>query len=269
MSTVSTHSTLGILATGDNCLDWYDRQQQGYAGGNAVNVAVSARRAGAPVSYVGAVGTDAAGDLIRRRLTEEHVDLSHLHVEDGATALTHVEIIDGDRMFGDYDEGVMESFAPSAEDLDFAAEHAIFASALWGRTEHHLAEIRRRGCLVAFDIADEPARPAAVTAIDQTDLCFTSRLADDADTRALMESIAHRGPSVVVATLGEAGSLALTDGTWHHCPAERVEVIDTMGAGDSFIGGYLAALLEGAEVPECLQAGTRSAARTLRIAGAW
>lgn len=266
---MSTVSTLGILAMGDNCVDWYDRQQQGYAGGNAVNVAVSARRAGAPVSYVGAVGTDAAGDLIRRRLAEEDVDLSHLHVEEGGTALTHVEIIDGDRVFGDYDEGVMETFAPTAEDLDFAAEHTIVASALWGRTENHLAEIRRRGCLVAFDIADEPARPAALTAIGESDLCFTSRLTDDASTRALMESIARRGPSVVVATLGEEGSLALADGAWHRCLAERVEVIDTMGAGDSFIGGYLAALLEGAEAPECLHAGTASAARTLQTAGAW
>ena len=68
---------------------------------------------------------------------------------------------------------------------------------------------------------------------------------------------------------GSRGSLAW-DGTWFYtggivsCP-----VVDTMGAGDSFIAGFLMAWLEGKPVPACMQLGAEQAAVTIGCAGGW
>ena len=49
---------------------------------------------------------------MRRAVADKGVDVSHLRTEPGSTALSHVTLVDGDRVFGDYEEGVMERFPP-------------------------------------------------------------------------------------------------------------------------------------------------------------
>ena len=87
-----------ILAFGDNVVDCYRDQNLMFPGGNCVNHAVFARRAGAETAYAGAVCDDDAGRLIRRALTEEGVDVSSLRVEPGQTAYCVIETRDGDQL---------------------------------------------------------------------------------------------------------------------------------------------------------------------------
>ena len=83
-----------IVCIGDNCIDSYDETGKRYPGGNAVNVAVYLRCLGMESSYVGAVGNDENGELLRRTLREKGVDLSRLRVLDGPTAVSHVRMLD-------------------------------------------------------------------------------------------------------------------------------------------------------------------------------
>ena len=99
-----------LAAVGDNCIDFYDQTGDAYPGGNPVNVAVYTVRLGGTASYTGVVGEDDYGALMRRAIAGKGVDVSHLRTEPGTTALSHVSIVDGDRVFGDYEEGVMASF---------------------------------------------------------------------------------------------------------------------------------------------------------------
>ena len=108
-----------IACVGDNCIDYYDNTNEAFPGGNPVNVAVYARRLGADASYLGAVGTDKYGELMICALQEKGVDTSHVQVLSGNTALTHVCRVDGERIFGDYEEGVMAEFSLNKEDIDF------------------------------------------------------------------------------------------------------------------------------------------------------
>ena len=91
-----------IAALGDNCIDIYDETGECYVGGNPVNVASYIQRLGGESAYVGAVGDDAYGVLVREKLEERGVDVSHLHVLSGRTAVTHVLLENGDRRFGEY-----------------------------------------------------------------------------------------------------------------------------------------------------------------------
>ena len=75
------------------------------------------------------------------------------------------------------------------------------------------------------------------------------------DPWELMRSCLARGPRLAVCTRGAAGAVALeADGTRHEVAAVPADVVDTNGAGDAFMAGFLAASLQGASVAESLKA---------------
>ena len=121
-----------VAAVGDNCVDAYDQTGEAFPGGNPVNVAVYTVRLGGEASYTGVVGDDAYGKLMKDSIAKKGVDVSHLKVMPGSTAVTHVEIIDGERILGDYEEGVMAEFKLSEEDIEFLGSHDLVVSGIWG-----------------------------------------------------------------------------------------------------------------------------------------
>ena len=108
-----------VAAIGDNCIDYYDSLNESYPGGNPVNVAVYIKRLGGESSYTGAVGTDSFGKIMISAIQNKGVDTSHVQVLDGKTAVTHVDIVDGDRVFGKYEEGVLADFKLREQDISF------------------------------------------------------------------------------------------------------------------------------------------------------
>ena len=99
-----------IAAAGDNCMDVYDKENKAFPGGNPVNVAVYVARLGGASAYIGPVGTDVYGKQMMDAIQGKGVDVSRMKILEGTTAVTHVEIVDGDRVLGDYEEGVMADF---------------------------------------------------------------------------------------------------------------------------------------------------------------
>ena len=83
---------LKLAAIGSNCIDYYADLNGGtaYPGGGPVNMAVYVRRLGGESAYVGAVGTDAYGTLMRRAMAGKGVDVSRLRALPGKTAVTQV-----------------------------------------------------------------------------------------------------------------------------------------------------------------------------------
>jgi fructoselysine 6-kinase len=259
-----------LACAGDNCIDYYDASGKKYAGGNPVNVAVYTKRLGGAASYIGAVGTDSNGKLLLDALRSKGVDVSHVHIEEGSTALTHISIANGDRIFGNYREGVMERFALTPADINFIEKHDMLVSGLWGRVENNLQHIRERGVPIAFDCSDKPDSPQARIALAASDIAFFS---DDISSDALLNerirAIAAQGPHIVVATRGAKGSLAFDGKNIIVQSSIDCPVVDTMGAGDSFLAGFLYAYLRGGNIESCMNAGAQSSAVTLGYYGAW
>ena len=259
-----------IACVGDNCIDYYDDTNEAFPGGNPVNVAVYVRRLGGDSCYVGAVGDDAYGRLMADALRAKGVDVSRLQVRSGATALSHVRRIDGERVFGDYEEGVMQEFTLNDEEIGFLCTYDLVVSGLWGRAENDLGKIRARGVPVAFDCAERPFDPAALTALPQTNVAFFAD--DELDEEELREKIlqvAAKGPEVVVATRGSRGSLAYDGREFYSYGIVPCEVADTMGAGDSFIAGFLMGWLQHKPIPEGMADGAANSAVTIGYYGAW
>ena len=89
---------------------------------------------------------------------------------------------------------------------------------------------------------------------------------DDAtgDVWELMRSCLERGPRLAVCTRGADGAVALTaDGQRHSVAAHPVDVIDTNGAGDAFMAGFLAATTRGASVDDALHSAATQASIAL------
>lgn len=236
-----------LAAVGDNCMDVYDRTGEAYPGGNPVNVAVYTLRLGGAASYTGVVGTDAYGPRMRAAIAAKGVDVSHLRTEPGKTAVSHVELVNGDRVFGDYDEGVMEHFRMTEDDLDFLASHDLVVSGLWGHTGPDLYKLKARGALVAFDCADKLEDPRLDEALPHVDYAFFSHDGSDEAVRAYLQTVLAKGPSLAVATRGERGSVAFDGTRFYEYGIVPCTVVDTMGAGDSFATAMLTSLLQALE----------------------
>lgn len=143
-----------VAAIGDNCIDYYDSMNESYPGGNPVNVAVYIKRLGGESSYTGAVGTDEFGEIMVNAIKDKGVDTSHIQILDGKTAVTHVKIVKGDRVFGEYEEGVLSEFKLRDEDITFIKKHDLAVTGIWGMIENELPQISSE-IPVAFDFANK------------------------------------------------------------------------------------------------------------------
>jgi len=254
---------------GDNCIDFYFQTSQVFPGGNAVNVAVYLAQLGIPVSYVGLVGDDKYGSFLINKLMENNVDTSHVRVAKGATALTMVEIRDGERIFGDYYEGVLANFELTDDDRSFLLKQDLIHTAVWGKVQKELWRFKGKGPLVSFDFSDKLYNHIVQETLPFVDYAFFAYEQEDDFIREYLIDAQGKGPKVVVATLNAHGSIAYDGSRFIHFGTFPVEVVDTMGAGDSYIAGFLCGVLLGKSVEECMKLGARTASKTLSHRGAW
>ncbi len=268
-ATTQPDGMMRLATVGDNCVDIYPQLNKAFSGGNAVNVAVYSRRYGMQSACVSWVGDDEYGALLKRDLLQQGVDISHLYTKTGVTAQTQVELRDNDRMLGDYTEGVMAEFTLNNEDLAWLNDFDMIHSAVWGHAESALPGLKAAGRIVSFDFADKWENPLWQSLPPHLDYLFASAHVESAWLRDRLQTVVECGAGVAIATLGENGSLAWDGKQFWRMPPEPVSVVDTMGAGDSYIAGFLCAVAAGLPIAQAMRQGSRCAARTLRYHGAW
>lgn len=259
-----------IATVGDGDMDVYNNIGTSYPGGNAVNVGVHLYRLGVETAFVGAVGDDEYGVRVIEALKKEGLDTSHVQVLHGETAVSNVEFIDNERVFGEYTDGVMLDFKLREEDIDFLCSFELVHSAMWGMVHNDLHRLRERGTLVSFDFADKlEDNPVTEIAIENCDYAIFSYTEDDEYIRAFLKKMQARGPKVVIATLGGNGSIAYDGKEYTHCGIVPVKVLDTMGAGDSYIAGFITGIVKGLPLAEAMHLGAATASETIQYMGAW
>ena len=198
-----------VAEIGDNCIDVYERIGKKYPTGNVVDTGVNLQKLGIPVSIISTTGNDENGKWMLETLKKEGVDISHLKIGDGATAVTYMDMDGKDRVHGDYVEGVLENIVFDEEDIEFAAEHDLVHTALWGKAENTLPKIAAKGIPIAFDYADRLDHPLVEETLPYVTYGFYSyHEGRDAKIEEFLKDKVSRGMKIAVVTFGEDGSLA-------------------------------------------------------------
>jgi fructoselysine 6-kinase len=259
-----------VAAIGDNCFDVYPKLGKSYPTGNAVDVAVHLQRLGIPTSLISHTGDDAYGKEMIETLRKERIDISHLHVVEGNTAITYMDLIGTERIHGDYDEGVLEHMVFSDDDIDFAGHHDLVHTAFWGKAEQNLAKTKAKGAKISFDYATKLDHPMVNQTLPFVDYAFFSYSNQRAnfDKEYLIDTV-KKGPRIAVVTFGQEGSLAYDGNHFFEFGVFHANVLNTVGAGDSFIAGFIWGLLNDYTIERCLEEGARIAAKVVEVFTPW
>ena len=262
-----------LAAVGSNCIDHYIGKtgKTVYPGGGPVNIAVYTAEMGGIASYTGAVGNDEYGRLMIEEMNRAGIDTAHVRILEGKTARTEVTLVNGERILGEYDEGILRDYRLTRGDLDFIASHDLVVSDYWGKAEGYFGEFRRRGLRTAFDCADRTDSANVQTVLPYTDyLFFSTNDPDETTLKNKMEDLCRRGPKVIIATRGSRGSLSYDGTAFRSCGiVPCADIADTLGAGDSYIAGFLYGIMRGRSIEDCMSLGAEKASGTLTHFGAW
>lgn len=226
-------------------------------GGKGRNQAVAAARCGAAVAFVGCVGDDPEGDLLRRSLTAESIDV---------TGLTRVRTPTGRAFISVDDDGENAIVVVPGANAAVSAASVHAAAGQLTRTGAVLAqlEIDDSAVVAAFDLGRSagaitilnaaPARHVAAL-LARTDVLIVnvheasflaSRPVTDVDAAAAAAAaLGDAGPATVIVTLGADGAIAVRGRHVLHQAGFPVDVVDTTGAGDAASGALAAALAGG------------------------
>jgi fructoselysine 6-kinase len=259
-------TVMRLVALGDNCLDVYVEQDLVTVGGNALNVAVAWQLAGEQAEYRGAVGDDEAADVVREVLSGTGVDPTPVLRLPGPTGVTLIRLIDNDRQF------IYEEFGVGASWMPDEGVVQTLAGARWVHVAGPLAStpaartVGAAGHRVSIDVSTT-WDGSPLTGVE---VAFgSSPEANAVDAGRFAGRLVTAGAALGVVTCGEYGSLCHVAGQTFRVAAMEVDPVDTCGAGDSYIAGFITAHLHGLEPAACLEAGTRSATRTCRHLGSF
>lgn len=268
---IDHHLTVDRLPSPDRTVAVRARHAE--LGGTAANLARAARAAGLAVAIIARVGADFPAEY-RATLRTAGIDLSGLEVVRGASTPSCVIAHDA--------RGAQMTFidqGPMGDARAAPIPAGVLDRCRWlhlGTGDPaYLVRLQRaarsRGVRVALDPAQEIHyrwdRATLTTALSECELFFANE-AEAERARALLRvarvaELTQHAP-VVVMTRGARGARAFTRRGRVEAPAHRfVKVADPTGAGDAFRGGFYAAWLSGQPLPDCLSAGTRSAAAWL------
>ena len=252
-------------------------------GGAPANVAVGLSRLERRSAFVGMVGDDAFGRFLRGVLEEEQVDTRSLAVS--AAQPTTLAFVAKDA------RGVpsFSFYRHPGADLSLRPDHvdptvfegatcfhfgslSLVASPAYDAAWHCLDLAREQGLFVSYDPnyraalwdSEATARARMLEPLERVDLLKVSEeemqlLSGEQALVAGCETLAARGPTVIVVTRGERGLFGWNRGETVEVPGIPVDVVDTTGCGDSSVAGLLTALLEsevnlgpGVAIPQAL-----------------
>lgn len=263
-----------VLGIGDNVLDHYVDQGKLYPGGNAVNVAVYTAQLGAVGNeYIGIVGSDVQGDHLLTALEAEGVDVSLVRRAVGPTGSPQVALDeDGDRRFVASNRGGVQHglrLRLTEDDLAAVASADVVHTSVYSSVEDRLAELAAFSP-VSFDFSDEHGDEYVdQVCVHVKHAFFSGAGMERHEVQELAARALRAGCSTAVVTLGADGAwVASADGGFVQ-ESQRVRPVDTLGAGDGFISGFLVGLYAGSAVSEAAAAGAAAASRACGFNGAF
>ncbi|MGU3575618.1 carbohydrate kinase family protein [Brucellaceae bacterium C25G] len=297
-----------ILCCGEALIDMLPRQTttgesafMPVAGGSVFNTAIALGRLGVNTGFFSGLSNDLFGDILRNSLAQSHVDYSLSALVNRPTTLAFVQLVNGHANYAFYDENtalrlLSEKDIPS---IDETVDAMVFGcisliSEPCGSAYESLMTREAEKRVMFLDpniragfITDRKKHLARMKRMIA--LADIVKLSDE-DLDWFGEEGSHDeiatkwleyGPKLIVITKGAGGATAYTKNALMNVSGKKVEVVDTVGAGDTVNAGMLASLkeqnllnkqaiasLSEAQIYDAVAYGMRAAAVTVSRAGA-
>jgi ribokinase len=251
-------------------------------GGKGANQAAAAALLGAETTFLGRVGDDGFGEPLVEALAEKGVDISLIEAAPGSSTGTAVITVtpDGENAI---------TVAPGAnrrltvEDVDDAAEAIGGARMLVAQLEvspevvtRAVGVAARRGTRPLVNLAPPFEVPREVLeqldplVVNEHEAAFLlgERVEGVDGALAAASELLVLGPKSVVVTLGKDGAVFSDGESTEHLPAPEVDVVDTTGAGDAFVGALAASLARDDSLRDAVAYAVRAGAAAVTKEGA-
>ncbi len=298
-----------ILSCGEALIDMLPRTSTlgeaafaPYAGGAVFNTAIALGRLGAPSAFFSGISNDMLGQILAATLAASHVTTDLCARSNRPTTVAYVKLVDGQATYAFYDEGTagrllsvaeLPALPPQISTLFFGGISLVNDPAASTYEALQTREASARVIMIdpnirqGFITGQEDSYRARITRmVARADIVKLSDedlhwFAGEGDILALAHGLLNLGPKVVLLTEGAKGAHAITRHQARFVAAQKVDVVDTVGAGDTFNAGVLASLhqagllhksgimdLPAAALDKALTLGVRAAAITVSRAGA-
>lgn len=251
-------------------------------GGKGANQAVASARLGADVSMIGCVGADAYGTQLRDALRVEGIDCQAVSSVEGSSGVALIVVDDSSQNAIVIVAGSNSELTPASLQAFDAVLQA--ADVIVCQLEVPMATVGyalERGRELGKTVILNPAPASAPLPAEwyaSIDYLIPNESEASALTGVTVDSLdsakvaalqlIQAGAGKVIITLGAQGAL-FTDGqVFEHLVAPKVKAVDTTAAGDTFVGGFAAALANGKSEAEAIRFGQVAAALSVTRAGA-
>jgi sugar/nucleoside kinase (ribokinase family) len=251
-------------------------------GSSSAIVAHNLASLGNRVGFISCIGGDQFGQAALERLRQAGVDISKLlkKPEPAKTGLTIILQREGWRNLLTYPGTILDL---QLEDLDFdylsSSRHFHLSSFylqrnLRPRVPELLKRLKAAGLTTSLDCNDDPADrwdKDLIEALRYVDVFLPNareamRITAQSSIEEAVERLA-RVVTVLVVKLGAKGALARRGTEEHFSPGLKIDVVDPVGAGDSFDAGFLHQFIRGADLAACLRAGNVAGALSTTCPG--
>ena len=253
------------------------------AGGKGANQAAAAARMGAGVSMVGRVGSDPFGETLRRSLSDQGVDVSHVRVDQEAgtgTAFIVVDAAGENRIIiaagangyvgaEDLREAQPLIAAAGAVVLQFEVPLETVEQAIRIGRDHQTPIILNPA--PAYEVPLSFLYGVGILVMNETESEIITGIAVSDGMEAAQDAadlLRREGVQTVIITLGAKGALVAGEGDMEQVPGYPVEAVDTTAAGDAFVGALAASVARGKPLAEAVRVANAAGALTVTRFGA-
>lgn len=251
-----------VLGFGDNVVDIYEHSHIMYPGGNCVNLCAYSKIMDVErVAYMGYFGSDDIAEFVIGVLNELEIETVKCKQLVGENGWSKCSLIDGDRIFGDYNQGGIRGKTPyilDRFDLEYMKQFDYVHSGNYCYTESQLQTIKENGIKLSFDFSDDSTKEYYEKYAPYVTYAFCSFDGDEEAAKEHLRFIHSLGPEIASLTRGSKGCIMYDGEQFYVQPAKELDVVvDTMGAGDSFLTSFMNCFVDqekkGVERPEAIR----------------
>lgn len=241
-----------IACVGDNVVDINYIDKMINPGGNCVNVAVYCAQLGHSAAYVGVMGDDGYADIVIDSLKKNNVDVSRCVYKHGETGRCTCDLIDGDRVLGDENDGGLVKSDPLVFDddlIEYLKGFDIVHTSCYSYLDDELVKLKDAGVPVIYDFSTVWTRESVEKigkVVDYVLFSGVDELSEEENLQMMKDAVDKYGYKLAIMTMGIRGAWVY-DGRriFEKAPYNADGgAIDTTGCGDSWVSGFITTYTE-------------------------